>query len=66
MSRPRHYEKAVDPWDLQRCMETSGNVFVDARRADALKYVFRKKEDLALDLRKAIHCLEAAVEELEK
>lgn len=65
MNKPAHYDKETDPWDLTRSMSSSGNVFVDARRADVLKYVFRKKESLLQDLRKAKHCLEAAIEELE-
>lgn len=65
-----HYKSAsVTPWMLQKHMSTSGSVFVDARRCDAIKYAFRKKGDRAKmleDLRKAHHCLEGAIEELER
>lgn len=66
MSVPAHYDKPVQPWDLQRGMETSGSAFVDARRTDAIEYCFRMKGDLIGDLKKARHCLEAAIEHLEK
>ncbi len=66
MDIPKHYDKAVTPWDLQRHMETTGNPFADARRADAIEYAFRIKDDPIGDLRKAAHCLLAAAEELEK
>lgn len=46
-------------------MESSGNAFVDARRTDAIEYCFRMKEDLLADLKKAKHCIEAAIEVLE-
>ena len=62
---PSHYAKPVTPWDLQRHMESSGNAFVDARRTDAIEYCFRMKEDLLADLKKAKHCIEAAIEVLE-
>jgi transcription elongation factor Elf1 len=61
-----HYKVKIDPWELQRTMQTSGNAFVDARRADAIKYAWRNKEGKMLeDLRKARHCLDAAIQELE-
>lgn len=66
---PFHYDKPVQPWDLELCMESSGLLFVDARRTDAIEYAFRLKggrKQLRDDLRKAIHCLEAAVRELER
>lgn len=63
---PEHYAGSVTPWDLERCMKTSGNVFVDARRTDAIEYCFRIKEDLIGDLKKAKHCIEEAIKELEK
>lgn len=63
---PAHYDKPVQPWDLQRCMESSGNCFVDARRTDAIEYCFRVKDDMLSDLRKATHCLEVAIEALEQ
>lgn len=62
---PKHYDKPVTPWDLQRHMDTSGDVFVDARRTDAIEYCFRMKGDLIGDLRKARHCIEAAIDQLE-
>jgi hypothetical protein len=62
---PSHYAGVVTPWDLQRCMASSGSAFVDARRTDAIEYAFRIKEDLLGDLKKARHCLEAAIEFLE-
>lgn len=62
---PAHYDKPVQPWDLERHMESSGNAFVDARRTDAIEYCFRMKGDLLGDLRKAKHCIEAAIEALE-
>lgn len=63
--KPDHYQTKVDPWELQRHMQSSGNAFVDARRADAIKYAFRKKENMLQDLKKARHCLDAAIERLE-
>ena len=47
-------------------MHSSGDAFVDARRCDAIKYIFRDKENLLEDLKKAKHCLEAAIEQLGK
>lgn len=61
---PAHYDKPIQPWDLERCMESSGNAFVDARRTDAIEYCFRIKGDLLGDLRKARHCIDAAIEVL--
>jgi len=62
---PKHYQTEVSPWDLQAHMPSSGNAFVDGRRCDAIKYVFRNKESLLEDLKKAKHCLEAAIKKLE-
>lgn len=62
---PKHYNKPVTPWDLERHMESSGNVFVDARRTDAIEYCFRMKDDLLADLKKARHCLDEAITTLE-
>ena len=62
---PAHYAGKVTPWDLQRCMTSSGNAFVDARRTDAIEYCFRMKHDLLDDLKKARHCIESAIKELE-
>jgi hypothetical protein len=61
---PAHYAGAVTPWDLQKCMQSSGDAFVDARRTDAIEYAFRLKDNLEEDLGKAIHCLQAALERL--
>lgn len=66
MSTPTHYDKPVTPWDLQRHMETSGSAFIDARRTDVIEYAFRMKGDLLGDLKKARHCLDAAIEHLEE
>ena len=66
-ARGEHYGERLQPWDLQKHMETSGDAFVDARRADALKYAFRIKGDkdkLIDDLEKAKHCLDAAISQL--
>ena len=65
-----HYNQGVSttPWDLQRAMKTSGVPFVDARRSDVIKYVFRIKGDYAKqieDYKKAKHCIEAAIAVLE-
>lgn len=63
-----HYAAPVAPWDLQQTMQTSGDAFVDARRADAIKYAWRKKGGDARmleDLKKAAHCLAAAIQRLE-
>lgn len=65
MAIPKHYDKPVTPWDLERHMESSGNAFVDARRTDAIEYAFRVKDDLLGDLKKARHCLDAAIQVLE-
>lgn len=63
---PPHYRPGgVTPWDLQRNMQSTGNVFVDARRTDAIEYAFRVKDDVVADLRKAAHCLLEAAAELE-
>ena len=62
---PSHYDKKVTPWDLEQCMESSGDAFVDARRTDAIEYAFRMKDDLIGDLKKARHCLDAAIVFLE-
>lgn len=66
-----HYQQGlrVSPWDLQAEMKTSGIAFVDARRADVLKYTFRLKDGLFTllqDLKKARHCLDAGIEVLER
>lgn len=62
---PKHYDKKVQPWDLERCMESSGDAFVDSRRTDIIEYVFRKKDNMLEDLKKARHCLDAAIERME-
>lgn len=62
---PKHYDKPVTPWDLEKHMETSGSAFVDARRTDAIEYCFRVKENLLEDLQKARHCLDEAISVLQ-
>lgn len=62
---PAHYDKAVTPWDLEKCMDSSGDAFVDSRRTDAIEYCFRLKGDLMGDLRKARHCLDEAISHME-
>jgi hypothetical protein len=64
-----HYASKIDPWELTRVMTTSGNAFVDARRADVIKYSWRMKGDLTKlleDLKKARHCADGAIKELER
>jgi len=63
---PSHYAGQVTPWDLERCMKTSGNVFCDSRRSDAIEYMFRIKDDMLADWRKARHCIDEAIKEMEK
>lgn len=58
---PAHYAGAVTPWDLQKCMKSSGNAFVDAKRCDVIEYAYRIKDDLLGDLIKARHCLDEAI-----
>lgn len=62
---PAHYNFGVTPWDLELHMQSSGNAFVDSRRSDAIEYAFCMKGDLLGDLKKARHCLDAAIEALE-
>jgi hypothetical protein len=70
-----HYQQGfrVTPWDLQQVLESTGDVFVDGRRCDILKYVSRIKGEgknripkLLSDFRKAKHCIEAAIAKLEQ
>lgn len=61
-----HYLKPVQPWDLMKCMESSGSAFVDGCRCNVIKYAFRNKKDMLEDLKKARHYLDAAIEVLEK
>lgn len=61
-----HYLKPVQPWDLMKVMDSSGNAFVDACRCNVIKYSFRKKTDMVEDLKKARHYLDAAIGVLEK
>lgn len=59
---PPHYAGKVTPWDLQKCMTSSGNAFIDARRTDAIEYAYRMKGGaLREDLVKARHCLSEAI-----
>lgn len=46
-------------------MKTSGSVFCDARRTDAIEYMHRIKDDMLGDWRKALHCIQAAIDEME-
>lgn len=65
----KHYGKGLQPWDLQRDMQSWGSVFVDARRTDAMEYLFRKKGDRSKqldDAKKALHNVQVIIEELEK
>ena len=66
METPKHYAGEVTPWDLERCMKSSGDAFVDARRTDVIEYCFRIKDNLLDDLIKARHNLEVAIERLEQ
>lgn len=61
---PPHYAGDVTPWDLQRCMQSSGSAFIDSRRTDAIEYCFRMKGDLLGDLKKARHCIDEAIKTL--
>lgn len=64
-----HYKRcAVQPFDLIKAMESSGNTFADYSRGCVIKYAFRKKGShmtMAEDLRKAAHYAVAAAEVLE-
>lgn len=62
---PPHYDKPVTPWHLEEHMESSGNAFVDSRRTDVIEYVFRIKDNLLEDLKKARHCLDEAIRVME-
>lgn len=65
-----HYSRcAVQPFDLQRAMESSGSAFVDGCRCMIIKYAFRKKGDLdkmAEDMEKLAHYAEEAAKELRR
>ena len=50
---------------LEEHMESSGNAFVDSRRSDGIEYLFRIKDDLLSDLKKARHCIDEAIRVLE-
>lgn len=64
-----HYKRlSVQPFDLQKAMESSGDAFVDGARCVIIKYAARKKGDMkkmAEDLRKAAHYALAAAEHIE-
>lgn len=64
-----HYSRlAVQPFDLIKAMETSGDAFTDYARGAAIKYASRIKGDrdtLIQDLRKGAHYLEEAAKRLE-
>ena len=69
MMTPPHYAKQVTPWCLQKHMESSGDVFIDARRTDIMEYAFRikgTKEDQRRDLEKVIHNAQAAILRMEE
>lgn len=63
INKPDHYPD-VDPWKLQEHMKSFGDAYIDARRCDAMKYVFRDKDRLK-DLIKARNCIDAAIKRLE-
>lgn len=63
---PAHYAGTVTPWDLQKCMRSTGDAFIDARRTDAIEYAFRLKDNPREDWQKAIHCLQAAIDHFDK
>jgi hypothetical protein len=65
MKTPDYYAGKVTPWDLEKCMQSSGSAFVDSRRTDAIEYVYRIKDNLLEDLHKARHCLDEAIEVME-
>lgn len=53
-----HYGNAMQPFDLTRDMQSSGNAHVDGCRCAVIKYAFRIKGDpskLIDDLKKAEH-----------
>ena len=66
----KHYRAgSVQPWDLTRHMESSGNAHVDSCRCNVIKYAFRLKGQgdeqtpkLLDDLRKAGHYIQEAVD----
>lgn len=65
----KHYGAGLQPWDLQRDMRSWGSVFIDARRTDAMEYLFRKKGDRDKqldDAKKALHNVQVIIEELQK
>ena len=67
--RPAHYAKPVMPWDLQEHMDSSGDVFIDARRTDIIEYAFRIKgsrHEQKHDLEKVISNAKAAIARMEK
>lgn len=63
-----HYNQGTktSPWDLQMDMKSSGSLFIDSRRSDAIKYVHRDKGDMLENLKKARHCIDAAIKYMEK
>lgn len=62
---PAHYDKPVTPWDLQCHMDSSGDLFIDARRTDIIEYAFRIKSDLRGDLEKIKANAEAAIQRID-
>lgn len=63
-----HYARLkLQPFDLIKAMEPSGNAFVDYARGCIIKYACRKKGDLAKmaeDLEKAAHYAKAAADHI--
>lgn len=64
IDKPEHYPE-IDPWKLQEQMQSTGDVFLDGRRCDAVKYSFRSKggtlADYRRDLVKAGNAITAAI-----
>lgn len=62
---PSRYERVITPWDIEHCMKSSGNVFVDSRRTNAIEYCLCAKDDFLGNLKKARYCIDSAIKELE-
>lgn len=69
-----HYGNGLQPWDLQRDMPSTGDVFLDGRRTDVLEYVFRIKhgpdesglQGVRRDAIKAMHNLQAMIARIDE
>ncbi len=59
-----HYLKDIQPWDVFKAWWP--NSFVPYCLMNAIKYIMRDKHNKVEDIKKAIHYLETAIEELEK